>query len=255
MKESEYKHIIFAVRSLSKSSCAGMAADIELRDSPKKLEVCLSRSLDRTHTSFVTLMDILQDVSSANDPKYVAFLTALRYQATETAPAIIPVCTLANDLLPGIARTKEETVRLLDQATKSIYILGYWLTSNVDYLIRALERASGRGVKIILLADSKENFLNPFLKMWDKQYPIPSIYVFLASQNRKDGLDGAKMHAKTIIVDDERMLITSANLTYLALTQNIEVGIIIEGRLSVQAVSKMVNHLIHSADVFEKIIV
>jgi phosphatidylserine/phosphatidylglycerophosphate/cardiolipin synthase-like enzyme len=39
---------------------------------------------------------------------------------------------------------------------------------------------------------------------------------------------GACLHAKCLIVDDERALVTSANLTQAALDRNIEAGILVE---------------------------
>ncbi|GAA2522594.1 DISARM system phospholipase D-like protein DrmC [Pilimelia columellifera] len=41
--------------------------------------------------------------------------------------------------------------------------------------------------------------------------------------------DGAKMHAKTVIADEQTLLVTSANLTTSGLDRNIEAGILIHG--------------------------
>lgn len=253
MKESDYKRIIAAVRDLPDQACNDLAGDADLRSAPEKLQSVLIKHLGKSHASFMNLMEVMRDVSTPTDPKFVAFLTAIRYRSTDGSPTVMPVCTLSHDVLPGIARTKEETLKLLSGAQKSIYLMGYWLTQHVDYVIKALEAATSRGVKIVILADSEKMFADPFLSAWDKKLKSPSIYVFKASKLRTETGDGIKMHAKTIIVDDERMMVTSANLTHYALNENIEVGVLVSGRASVSAVSKMVNSLIHNADLFERV--
>lgn len=253
MKESEFKRIINAVRGLPDDACNALIGNLDLREHPELLKSALDDTLDIAHPSFVELVSCLKSVDDRNDARFVAFMTALRYRSNERSARVTPVCTLSTGMLPGFGRTREESLKLIDSATKSIYVLGYWLTSHVDYVIRALERATGRGVKIYVLADSRENFLNVFLAQWDSQIPFPSIYLFTPSKSRSNGNDGAKMHAKTIIVDDESMIVTSANMTHSALHENIELGVLIEGRESVTPVSKMVNSLIHDKSLFEKI--
>jgi phosphatidylserine/phosphatidylglycerophosphate/cardiolipin synthase-like enzyme len=253
MKESDFQRIVSAVRELPDGVSGRLVQNLSLRDQPQILREALLKVLDKAHPSFSALLDSLQEVKNAEEPAFVAFMTALRYRSTGQTLKVTPICTLSTGTMPGFGRTREETLRIIDGAEKTIYVLGFWLTQNVDYIIRALERASSRSVKVFLLADSKENFLNPFLAEWDSNYPAPAIYLFRPSLSRNGGTDGAKMHAKTIIADDERMIVTSANLTHFALHENVELGVLIEGRSAVMPVSKMVNSLIHNQELFERV--
>ncbi|NJK81663.1 MAG: hypothetical protein HC914_17990 [Chloroflexaceae bacterium] len=51
------------------------------------------------------------------------------------------------------------------------------------------------------------------------------------------------LHAKLALADKQRMLVTSANLTYHGLAGNVEVGVLVEGHVAAEAV-QLINRLI-----------
>lgn len=73
-----------------------------------------------------------------------------------------------------------------------------------------------------IVAKYKQDF---FSKQWFSDI-VPSIY-YLSSSLDTNWKTRASMHAKMVIVDRKRVMITSANLTRAAQTKNIEAGVII----------------------------
>lgn len=64
--------------------------------------------------------------------------------------------------------------------------------------------------------------------MWTFGLPKPE--VFYDPRTARRGPPWASLHAKCIVVDDERALVTSANFTDRGQTRNIEAGVLIEDR-------------------------
>lgn len=68
-------------------------------------------------------------------------------------------------------------------------------------------------------------------KVWTFGAPKPEIYYDPRTATLDErGYDWATLHAKCIVVDDERSLITSANFTDRGQTRNIETGVLIEDK-------------------------
>lgn len=67
-----------------------------------------------------------------------------------------------------------------------------------------------------------------FREVWTFGSPKPDVYYDPRTAVR--GPPWASLHAKCIVVDDERTLITSANFTDRGQTRNIEAGVLIEDR-------------------------
>ena len=69
-------------------------------------------------------------------------------------------------------------------------------------------------------------------RFWSRDWPgesQPEVY-YARSSVAQDGQRGA-LHAKTIVVDDERLFVTSANLTEAAFGRNIEAGVLLHDRV------------------------
>jgi phosphatidylserine/phosphatidylglycerophosphate/cardiolipin synthase-like enzyme len=70
-------------------------------------------------------------------------------------------------------------------------------------------------------------FIDRFLRaVWAFGEPKPD--VFYDPRTAAPGPPWASLHAKCIVVDDERSLITSANFTDRGQTRNIEAGVLVE---------------------------
>jgi phosphatidylserine/phosphatidylglycerophosphate/cardiolipin synthase-like enzyme len=76
-------------------------------------------------------------------------------------------------------------------------------------------------------AIAREHVERFFRKVWPFGRPHPEVYYDPRTPRR--GPPWASLHAKCVVVDDERALVTSANFTGRGTGRNIEVGVLVEG--------------------------
>lgn len=74
-----------------------------------------------------------------------------------------------------------------------------------------------------------------FREVWTFGSPKPDVYY--DPRTAAPGPPWASLHAKCVVVDDERTLITSANFTERGQTRNIEAGVLIEDRAFAEELS------------------
>ncbi len=132
--------------------------------------------------------------------------------------------------------------RLFESAERSVIVGGY--AFDTPDILRPLHQImSARGVSATFFVDidgatrpeDAERFATAaidkfFREVWTFGTPKPDVYYDPRTAIRGDlpGHEWATLHAKCIVVDDARALITSANFTDRGQTRNIEAGVLIE---------------------------
>jgi phosphatidylserine/phosphatidylglycerophosphate/cardiolipin synthase-like enzyme len=129
--------------------------------------------------------------------------------------------------------------RLFEEARRNVIVGGY--AFDAPEILRPLHRAmADRGVATMLFLhvpgeattdegadDIATRFVDRFFReIWSFGTPKPD--VFYDPRTAMRGPPWASLHAKCIVVDDERALITSANFTDRGQERNIEAGVLIE---------------------------
>jgi len=129
--------------------------------------------------------------------------------------------------------------RLFEEAERTVIVGGY--TFDTPEILRPLHRAmADRGVATMLFLDvpgeattseGAENLATRhidkfFCEVWTFGTPKPDI--FYDPRTAMRGPPWASLHAKCVVVDDKRALITSANFTDRGQERNIEAGVLIE---------------------------
>lgn len=137
---------------------------------------------------------------------------------------------------------------LVAGATESLILVSY-ASYGVAELAEDLREAAERGVHITLILESDEDGaahhgpirpgklkLAPALAaLGDKIH----LYRWPANQRAATATPTASLHAKCVIADARRALVTSANLTDAAINDNMELGVLIE---SSTAATKLLGH-------------
>lgn len=91
--------------------------------------------------------------------------------------------------------------------------------------------------------DVEDAFVGWFRKeIWPWE-AVPEVYYDPRSL-QGDGEDGARLHAKCVVVDDARAFVTSANLTEAAHGRNIEAGVLLEDAVFARALRTQFESLI-----------
>ncbi|MDF1555572.1 MAG: DISARM system phospholipase D-like protein DrmC [Deferrisomatales bacterium] len=142
---------------------------------------------------------------------------------------------------PGVAvrDTRQVVEELIRGATRSL-----WMSSFVYFdgprtfaaLAKRMEEVPELRVRLLLNiqrpwgdTSAPSSLIARFAKQfWTKDWPgsrAPEVYYAPSSVELNGG--GGVLHAKSIVVDDERLLVTSANLTDAGFDRNIEAGLLV----------------------------
>lgn len=160
-------------------------------------------------------------------------LQALVLQYDELEPRLADVelvATLPCDA-PGIARTTGGVVReMIRSAQKEIVLLGYEFTD--AEVVRELSEATRRNVDTIVVCDRARGVRDRILGLWPSSVAKPRMFI---DTERPQAAPHASMHAKCILVDEHDLLVTSANLTFHGLRENIEIGLRASGAVAMEA--------------------
>ena len=117
-----------------------------------------------------------------------------------------------------ISNTVNEIVKT---AEKSLLITGYSISEFVEDMIDSIIEKSQRGVfvKIFINVLTKQKSIDKLLRFQGK---FLQLYDYA---NKEDKM--AALHAKIILADSERAIISSANLSYHGMAGNIEMGTLV----------------------------
>ncbi len=138
-----------------------------------------------------------------------------------------------------IDQTYPVLLKMINNATKSIILVGYaMIDKKNEELFESLKNAAKeRNVKIKIIFDkaTKPKKWGKWTKspkkiisqMWGDLEYFPEIYTYDATKS--------SLHAKLLIIDDEEIFVTSANLTDRAMTRNLEMGIRHKGKIAKDA--------------------
>jgi len=131
-----------------------------------------------------------------------------------------------------IRRTASIIVDLIDGSRGELLAVSF-AAYNVPEVVTALAAAASRGVSVRLVlestADSAGALRFDARKAFSALEDRARFYSWPADQRvSASGAHGA-LHAKAIVADGERALITSANLTGSALDVNMELGLLVKG--------------------------
>lgn len=120
--------------------------------------------------------------------------------------------------------TMSTMLNMIKEAKSKITIVGYVVFDGIEPIFEALSNAANNGIHVDFLFDKAHKHQESIHSMW-KSNQKPTIYSY------KPRRKGSSLHAKVLIIDDNQMLVTSANLTGNAIETNIEMGIIHKGKI------------------------
>lgn len=130
---------------------------------------------------------------------------------------------MSGDFIHENANFTHDTIyQMIGRAKSKITIIGYWIFKMNDFF-EQLEKLSKNIEITFILNDEKikEHSLE-IKKNWNGNSK-PKIFQLNRELYPKKKLN--KLHSKVIIIDDREILITSANLTLVAMENNIETGV------------------------------
>lgn len=109
---------------------------------------------------------------------------------------------------------------------RSITLTGYSISDHFDELLNIINLKSKQGVQVELFLNDYESMKLVFNDIDIKNRSFFKVYNYAGV----DGDDMASLHAKTLVVDEQKVFISSANLSYHGMISNIEIGVLIDSK-------------------------
>ena len=137
-------------------------------------------------------------------------------------------------------KTKDVVVQLLNSAEKSIVLTGYSVSDFFSGMLDLIISKSQQGVYVRFYVndiDKHKESLNRMLAYQGKY-----LQFFEYEKNSEDKM--AASHAKIISVDSERVLVSSANLSYHGLSGNVEMGFFVEATDKAKQIEELLGELV-----------
>jgi len=126
-------------------------------------------------------------------------------------------------------RTEQALLQVINSAKHSLFITSF-VAYDVSSIVKALNVANERGVRITMLLESSQDHggsinIDVIGKM---RGLVPGAQLYAWRDKTGDFSDG-RVHAKVAVSDKTSCFITSANLTGYAMEKNMEAGVLISG--------------------------
>lgn len=204
---------------------------------------------------------------SEDQVKLVIKLLLEQRNTQEHVSNILDLVTTGPDV-PGISNRDTSVVvrQLFSHATRSVMVVGFAVYQGKQVfakLAEAMDNDPGLDVKLLLNIHRDSSIDNPdiavarFLhnfkeKQWPTNRRLPKLYYDPRSLS-EEAEGRSVLHAKCVVVDDERAFVSSANFTEAAQKRNIEVGVRIDSAVIAKQLSHHFNLLIEH-DVLVKIL-
>jgi len=121
---------------------------------------------------------------------------------------------------------------VIEGADKTLVVVSF-AAYKVAAVVEALRAAAGRGVDVRLVlesvAESKGKLSHDARQAFDTLGDAVAFYVWPAELRVSKGGGHAAMHVKCAVADRHTAFVTSANLTGAAMTDNMELGLVVRG--------------------------
>jgi phosphatidylserine/phosphatidylglycerophosphate/cardiolipin synthase-like enzyme len=113
---------------------------------------------------------------------------------------------------------------ILSSAQEEVLVVAYVITESAIELLQQLEQLAQRGVRVIFVLNNPGSFPQTvqvtLMRLLEK---------FAHVEVRAFSEETGQLHAKVIVVDRQKAVIGSANLSWGGLIANHEVGVLVEG--------------------------
>lgn len=136
-------------------------------------------------------------------------------------------------------KTKEVISDLIINAKKSITMTGYSVSDYFSEMMDIIIDKSQRGIYVrMYINDIKNQKI-----LFERPMAYQNRYLQIYEYQRSDDDKMAASHAKIIVVDSEKALVSSANLSYHGLASNIEMGTLIFSKKKAEQIENLLKEL------------
>ena len=120
-------------------------------------------------------------------------------------------------------KTRPVIEELIKGSEKSILLTGYSISDHFEETMKLINNKSKQGIVVELFVNKYDSIRSLLTDIEHTNRRFFKVYEYAGKADDKM----ASLHAKTIIVDGIKMLISSANLSFHGLEGNIEIGVLV----------------------------
>ena len=137
-------------------------------------------------------------------------------------------------------RTRETLWKLIEEAEKSLTITGYAVSEYFSDVLDMIIRKSQQGVYVRLYINDMEKQKPSLERLLAYRSRFLQVYEYQKLEEDKM----AALHAKIIVSDSKRSLVSSANLSYHGMRGNIEMGFLIESSDKAKQIEQVLKEMV-----------
>lgn len=217
------------VKETHPSQIARLASCIDRAGSRNSIKSCVeSLPANRSRQLFKELLDAWETETVTSEVVAGMLLGASHaYDFSLQEESIELVWTGPSSKLVATRKTEQALIEVIDRAKYELFLVSFVVYA-ADTVIKALRKASDRGVSVSMLLEPDEEqggqvSVDSIRTIHDA---VPDAHV--CTWIRKEGaFVGGKVHAKLAVADGDTCFISSANLTEHAMEKNMEAGVLV----------------------------
>jgi phosphatidylserine/phosphatidylglycerophosphate/cardiolipin synthase-like enzyme len=187
----------------------------------------------------ISIKAIKEEFPNLSDKQVLEILLLIvdsyNYKTKEKTELVV---TAPPSFLLKIKTTANIVHEMLSSANKYILLTGYSISEYIDDFIDIIVGKSQMGVLVKVFINNAEKQTSI-----DKIFRYRSKFLQIYNYSNKDDKMSA-LHAKVLMIDDKKSLISSANLSYHGMEGNIELGCCVESTMTAKKIDEFFKQLI-----------
>lgn len=125
--------------------------------------------------------------------------------------------------ISNVRRTVGVVRQLLNESKSHILLTGYAISEYFNDIFELVLAKSSQGIKVDLFVDNNQRVAGFLRQLEEKNHSI-NIYTYQGKDTY------SSLHAKVLIVDYQKAFVSSSNLSYNGIMNNLELGTLITGK-------------------------
>lgn len=187
------------------------------------------------------IIELKKSFSDCSEKEIMDILNiCVQLYSAKQAEHIELVLTAPDSFKVKALRTRETFWKLIEEAEKSLTITGYAVSEYFSEVLDEIIRKSQRGVYVRLYINDMEKQKPSLERLLAYRSRFLQVYEYQKQEEDKM----AALHAKIIVSDAKRSLVSSANLSYHGMQGNIEMGFLIESSDKAKQIEQVLKEMV-----------
>lgn len=187
------------------------------------------------------IIELKKSFSDCSEKEIMDILNiCVQLYSAKQAEHIELVLTAPDSFRVKALRTKETLRKLIENAEKSLTITGYAVSEYFSDVLDMFIRKSQQGVYVRLYINDMEKQKSSLERLLAYRSRFLQVYEYQKQEEDKM----AALHAKIIVSDARRALVSSANLSYHGMKGNIEMGFLIESSDKAKQIEQILKEMV-----------